>query len=155
MKYNEKYNRWVSREGLVYRYDSRQDKLVLCKINDNKGYYRTGVGNGIRRLLYVHRIVYETFKGEIPIGYEIDHIDTIKSNNHIDNLRMCTHRENNNNELSKMHHSIALLNKPQRPSSEFGRKFKEHYGITRMGNIPLYHKEHSWYFRNGKCRWEK
>lgn len=38
--------------------------------------------------------------------------------------------------------------------SEFGKKFKEHFGITRCDNIKLYNKEKSWYQRNRKCRWE-
>lgn len=39
--------------------------------------------------------------------------------------------------------------------SEFGDKFKEHFGITYNDNINLYHKELSWYKRHNKtCRWE-
>lgn len=40
-------------------------------------------------------------------------------------------------------------------TSEFGRKFKEHYGITQYDNKTLYYKEYRWYRRhNHKCRWE-
>ena len=42
----------------------------------------------------VHRVVYETFIGEIPKGLEINHIDNIKSNNHISNLEAVTKSEN-------------------------------------------------------------
>lgn len=36
MKYIEKYKRYVTKGGLVYRYDSKQDKLVLCKLYKDK-----------------------------------------------------------------------------------------------------------------------
>lgn len=39
--------------------------------------------------------------------------------------------------------------------SEFGKKFKEHFGITCTDNVDLYKKEHLWYrLHNNKCRWE-
>lgn len=45
--------------------------------------------------LYVHRVMYELFIGEIPDGYCINHIDGNKINNAIDNLECITIRENN------------------------------------------------------------
>lgn len=39
--------------------------------------------------------------------------------------------------------------------SEFGKKFKEHYGITRLDNYKLYTKEHGYYAYHGYCRWEQ
>ena len=39
--------------------------------------------------------------------------------------------------------------------SEFGRKFKEHYGIAAYDNSTLYNREYWWYrSHNHKCRWE-
>ena len=43
---------------------------------------------------YVHRLMYETFVGEIPSGYEINHIDGNKSNNQITNLELVTPSQN-------------------------------------------------------------
>ena len=41
------------------------------------------------------------------------------------------------------------------PKSEFGDKFKEHYGMAQSDDIRLYKKEYMWYSRhNHKCRWE-
>lgn len=41
------------------------------------------------------------------------------------------------------------------PKSEFGDKFKEHYGLAQSDNLKLYRREHMWYRRhNNKCRWE-
>lgn len=41
MKYNAKYDRWVSKEGLVYLYSKSKDKLVLCKANPSGSGYLT------------------------------------------------------------------------------------------------------------------
>lgn len=60
---------------------------------------------------FVHRIVYELFVGKIPEGYEIDHIDTNRSNNRLDNLRCVTRKENNNNPLTKKHNSESRKGK--------------------------------------------
>jgi len=50
---------------------------------------------------YVHRIVWETFKGEIPKNYEIDHKDENKANNALSNLHLVTRKEN----MNKCHNS--------------------------------------------------
>ena len=39
-----------------------------------------------RKYYYVHRLVYETFIGEIPEGKEINHIDGNKNNSALNNL---------------------------------------------------------------------
>lgn len=51
----------------------------------------------------------------------------------------------------------AKVNPPKKGQtrSEFGMKFKEHYGITKSQNNKLYNTELLWYRRhNNKCRWE-
>lgn len=41
------------------------------------------------------------------------------------------------------------------PKSEFGDKFKEHYGLAQSDDMRLYKMEYMWYSRhNHKCRWE-
>jgi hypothetical protein len=46
------------------------------------------------RLQYIHRLVWETFKGEIPKGMEIDHMDNNPMNNNLSNLQLITRRGN-------------------------------------------------------------
>lgn len=43
---------------------------------------------------FIHRLVYQAFKGEIPNGYQIDHIDNNPQNNRLDNLQLLTRSEN-------------------------------------------------------------
>ena len=47
-----------------------------------------------------HRLIWEVFNGKIPEGMEIDHINTIRYDNRLENLRIRTHKENCNNPLS-------------------------------------------------------
>lgn len=47
-----------------------------------------------RKTFYVHRLVYEAWVGNIPKGYDIDHIDGIKTHNRISNLRAVSRSEN-------------------------------------------------------------
>lgn len=60
---------------------------------------------------YLHRIVTELFIGNIPEGYQIDHIDTNTLNNRVDNLRICTCKENCNNPITLKNRSIAHTGK--------------------------------------------
>ena len=45
---------------------------------------------------YIHRIVWEAFRGKIPAGMEINHLDENPANNWIENLEVCTRKENLN-----------------------------------------------------------
>lgn len=65
-------------EGFIRTLPNRNGYLVFTT-KDDKG----------RTVNYfVHRLVYETFVGEIPEGMTIDHIDGNKLNNHITNLQL-------------------------------------------------------------------
>lgn len=55
----------------------------------NHGYYAKTDGN--RELM--HRVVWEFYKGKIPEGWDIHHIDHDKTNNKIENLELYTKQE--------------------------------------------------------------
>lgn len=156
MKYNEKYDRYVDDDLVIYHYDKNKDKLVQCKpFINNKGYLIISTKLGLR---LTHRIIWETFVSEIPEGYQIDHINTLKTDNRLENLRLVTPKENQNNTLTRKHMSEAQkgsCNNRGKIRSDFGIKFKEHFGITLLDDPKLYRKERIWYKRhNNKCRWE-
>lgn len=89
MKFNSKYNVYVSKDGLIYYV--KNDKLVLRKNNVQKGYVRNQTAKG---QCLQHRIVWETFNGEIPDGYEVDHINAVRDDNRLCNLQMLTRLDN-------------------------------------------------------------
>ena len=45
----------------------------------------------------VHRVIWELFNGPIPNGMEIDHINGIRDDNRIENLRLATKSQNQYN----------------------------------------------------------
>ena len=60
---------------------------------------------------YLHRIVAKLFIGDISEGYQIDHIDTNRFNNRVDNLRIVTCKENSNNSLTIKHKKERIYKK--------------------------------------------
>ena len=72
------------KEKRIWKFGKNINKyltFVFCENNKKKSYY-------------VHRFIFETFKGAIPKGMEIDHYDTNKKNNSISNLQLLSHKEN-------------------------------------------------------------
>jgi len=66
---------------------------------------------GQRRAFLVHRIVWETFVGEIPEGLQINHKDGNKLNNHLSNLEVVTPKEN-------MRHAVRTGLKPAQQAED-------------------------------------
>lgn len=90
----------ITNQGDVFSYKYRKKrKLKPQKASQSrKGYFQvrlfTGEGDVMGKLYYVHRLVYENFKGDIPEDKQIDHIDGDTSNNSVDNLQLLTPRKN-------------------------------------------------------------
>lgn len=67
---------------------------IVVNYRDNSNYKKE----------YLHRVMWEVFYSKIPNGYEIDHIDTVRTNNNLENLRLVTRKENCNNPKTKEHY---------------------------------------------------
>lgn len=75
---------------------TRKEKILKPKKMEN-GYLRVVLHkNGEKKYFQVHRLVYETFVGEIPDGMQCNHINEIKSDNRLENLNLMTPKENAN-----------------------------------------------------------
>lgn len=73
-------------------------KPRLCRLTKMRdGYLQVRI-DGVCKL--VHRIVAETFIQNPEGKPEVDHINTIRNDNRVENLKWVTYEENNNNPLS-------------------------------------------------------
>lgn len=82
----------ISNHGRVY---SNRNKIVLKNREGKNGYLDVALSvNGKQKLKKIHRIVYESFIGELKKGLVIDHIDNNPKNNHVSNLRQVSSRKN-------------------------------------------------------------
>lgn len=73
---------------------------IILKLNKNRcGYLLVKLcKNGKKNYFTVHRLVAKAFIPNPDSKPHIDHIDTVKTNNHVDNLRWVTPSENMMNE---------------------------------------------------------
>ena len=99
-------NYWAHPNGSIYttkispRYNPNGELRLLKPSYNKSGYIYYGVwvdrpNNRSKRYWpRAHRIIYRTLVGEIPNGYEIDHINGDRTDNSINNLRIVTHSQN-------------------------------------------------------------
>lgn len=70
---------------------------ILSPGKNTKGYLTVILcKDGKKKCFRVHRLVWEAFNGIIPDGYEVNHINEIKTDNSLWNINLMTHIENNN-----------------------------------------------------------
>lgn len=89
----------VNENGTIFRNvkSKKQLKIQLDKHHAKDGYYVVFVRVGRRskkiKRVMIHRVVAECWLGDIPEGYEVDHIDRNSRNNDYRNLRYVTRSE--------------------------------------------------------------
>lgn len=82
---------YISKRGTLFT--SLKRVGVKGKGHGRKG-TTTVISNTWRKRFYIHRLVYEAWIGNIPNGYDIDHINGIKTDNRVSNLRIVSRSEN-------------------------------------------------------------
>lgn len=83
---------------------------ILSQVQDTKGYLFLQLSkNGNSKRFSVHRLIAEAFIPRIEGKNYIDHINGIRNDNRIKNLRWCTHQENDSFPLSRLHRSQAAM----------------------------------------------
>lgn len=74
---------------------------IMSQEKNSSGYLRVNLyKNSDRKRMLVHRLVAHAFISNPENKPCIDHIDTDKTNNHADNLRWCTQKENCDNPIT-------------------------------------------------------
>ena len=108
-------NYYVSDYGRVanFNYRNTGDSILMKPFNTKVGYEQIALvdKNGKRVKKYIHRLVAEAFIPNPKNKPEVDHIDTNRKNNIVDNLRWTTREENFNNPKSRINRINGQKNK--------------------------------------------
>lgn len=94
-EYHPKLNIFVREDGCIFLPQSGVHRAHWTYGSKNGCGYRQVAIAGKR--YSVHRLVAEAFFGEIPDGYEVDHINRNRGDNSVENLRIVTPSENQRN----------------------------------------------------------
>ena len=90
----------VSNTGKVKSMNYRHSDVprILATLDNGYGYRRVRLYNVNKKYkyYYVHRLVWEAFMGSIPEGLQINHLNENKADNRLENLSLCTPKDNNN-----------------------------------------------------------
>lgn len=99
--YNTNTENWKDLKGYEGRYkigsngEIVNNKGLLMKQHlDGDGYNIISLYNGKGKTFRVHRLVVESFIGDVPDGMQVNHIDYNRANNHVENLEIVTRLEN-------------------------------------------------------------
>lgn len=141
----------ASNFGRIRSFYKNKFGRILTLTKKENGYLTVRLITGRK---YVHRLIYESFIGNIPQDYEINHIDMNKSNNRPDNIECVTHKENMESASKK--HNIDWIKKPslhnqgknkKLPSAEIlielrkqydAQTIADKYGVTRKAVYKAY-----------------
>lgn len=88
----------IHEDGTIFSKCYNKKRYLGGHIEKKGGYVIVNLTckDGKGRPFQWHRVIYYYFKGEIPEGMQVNHIDEDKTNNTLSNLNLMTPKENNN-----------------------------------------------------------
>src|SRR5699024_10471898 len=117
----DRFDGWINRKGKRLKPDwnsAGYGRVTLSKSGKTKRYF-------------VHRLVYESYYGEIPNEMQVHHIDENKQNNSIQNLKLVTQRENNHLSRESLGYKLYQKDVDEIRSSNLStREVADKYGIS-------------------------
>lgn len=127
IKKHPKLDILVSSEGTVYKKDHRKtnSEYEVAKPFIRKGYLRIKIGTTIYS---VHRLVLETFVGPCPEGKTCDHINRVRDDNRIENLRWATASEQGFNSATHLCRDCRITVSQVDDRNEYSRQY---YALNR------------------------
>jgi hypothetical protein len=96
MTKKELREKFIYKDGnLIRKTRTRGGKIgAIVGCDSGQGYIRVYWKS---KLIFAHKAIWIMHNGEIPDGMQIDHINGIRSDNRLENLRLVTHKENHKN----------------------------------------------------------
>lgn len=104
----EKYFRYDQSTGKLYWRLSKGRSLKGSEagsLDKSSGYVCIRLDG---KLYQAHRIIWEMFNGPIPEGMQIDHINHIRCDNRLINLRLVTQKENRKNNSRQKNNTSGI-----------------------------------------------
>lgn len=86
--------RFTDCDGVALVSDEDYEYLARFRWHLAGGPYPCASLDGTANVKRMHQVVVKRCLGEIPDGFEVDHVDRDKLNNTRENLRLCTHAQN-------------------------------------------------------------
>jgi peptidyl-tRNA hydrolase len=119
MKQYQQTNYYLNEKGEIFSKNSGELRKLATTIN-NKGYECITIYIDQKKTTKkLHRLLLETFKPTEDKSLQTNHIDGVKTNNHIDNLEWVTASRN-------LEHSYELnLREPRKGEKNCGAKLTE------------------------------
>ena len=107
----------------------QKEKKILKLVLYSNGYLYFGLcKNNYCKRYRVSRFVFECFKGVIPVDKHVDHIDSCKENNSINNLQLLSPKENQQKSNCKKVVSLNIETKEEKIFNSL-KKAAEFYQI--------------------------
>lgn len=143
----------ISSEGRVksLKRIARNNHTVDSKIRkpkiDKDGYCCVSLWiDGVSKEYFIHRLVAQAFVPNPENKPCIDHINTDRTDNRVENLRWCTHKENTNNPISRekfLHNRykvegerrISIYKPTKEAIAKMAEKHKKPVGMYKDGNL--------------------
>lgn len=82
---------------------------------------------------YAHRIVYQYHWGQIPLGWDIDHINGKKNDNRLNNLRAVPHKLNRRNNRKSKNNTSGCPGVYSHPDGRWRARIKVNYKFLHLG----------------------
>ncbi len=91
---------------------TEKGKIFSPVIDKSTGYARVAIRkNNVKKLVNVHRLVAKAFLDRKEGEDFVDHLNTIRTDNRIENLKWVTAKGNSNNPITREHHLHTARNK--------------------------------------------
>ena len=123
----------IYEDGRIYSKSYNKNRFLKGTI-DEDGYanlFLKCIDNKIRNFKW-HRVIYTYFNGDIPEGYQVNHIDENKQNNALNNLNLMTPKENINHGTC-IERRVAKQSKPVEALDKDGNVVKRFSSTCEAG----------------------